>query len=516
MLRRLLLLLLAPTLACGATFTVDTTVDATLSACTAAPNDCSLRGAISAANTAVGADLIEFDLSGSDPGFQATTAHWRIDLGSELQNTGTLDIDGFSQAGAQRNPNAALGAVEHVLKVELRGPNPGTTNCLLAIGALTVRGLAIGNCNSAVFMFEPGPHVVDGNHIGLDVTGLSSPAPNRIGIVLGGDATIGLGTPASANVIAGNLRGGLVQLRALSRLRIQGNVIGPIASLTAVPGLQDYGIQLQGPFPDSLIGGAEAEQANTISGKSFNGILVTQQPQSIGGAAHVRIQGNVIGVGVGGIALGNGLNPGSPSQTVPSIQIGSLGHCRVEIGGTAPAEGNLIAHGGNAGVAVGSCWGAAIRGNAFLGNRRQAIDLATSNNFDGSTQNDPGDGDGTGTDPFAVSLGNRYQNTVELHGELRDAADDTLMMSVRVDSAPASQAYPLRLDFYRRDALGIYAVEQTETYGLADAQLVRDYLLTGSRFDLGGGVTVTDAEGNTSEMVLFGYLFANGFEAALD
>jgi hypothetical protein len=435
-------LLFLPLVATSATFSVDTGSDIALAACTVAPGDCSLRGALQAANVAPGEDRIEFDLPESDPGFQAATAHWRISLGSELQVTDALEIDGFSQPGAQRNSNPALEPVAHTLKVELRGPDPGTTNCILAIGPLALRGLVLGNCNAAVFMFEPGPHLVEGSHIGIDVGGLASPAPNRLGVVLGGDATIGLGTPASANVIAGNTRGGLVQLRALTRLRVQGNIIGPTASLLGTAGSQDYGIQLTGPFPDSLIGGAEPEQANTIAGNAFNGILVSQQPQSIGGPAQLRILGNVFGVGLDGTALGNGSNPGSPSQSVPTIQIGNLGHCRVAVGGTGPGEGNLIAYGGNAGVAVGSCWGAAILGNAFFRNRLPPIDLASSNSFDGPTANDPGDADGSGTDPFASNLGNRYQNRPELLGEHADAQQDTLTLSLRVDSSPAEQAYP--------------------------------------------------------------------------
>lgn len=513
---QMLVLLLAPALCYAATFSVDTTSDIALSGCTAAPNDCSLRGAIAAANSLAGADRIEFDLSESDPAFQASTSHWRIALDSELQSNDALEIDGFSQAGALRNTNPPLGPVSHTLKVELRGPNPSNVNCILAVGSLTVRGLVLNNCNQAIFMFEPGPHVVEGSHIGTDVSGISAPTPNRFGVALGGNATIGLATPATANVISGNLRGGLVQFRAMTRLRIQGNIIGPGATLDATPGIQDYGIHLLGPFPDSLIGGPTPEQANTISGNAFNGILVSQQPQSVGGAAMLRIQGNVIGVGLDGIALGNGSNPGSPTQTVPSIQIGNLGHCRIAIGGTGVGEGNLIAYGGNAGVAVGSCWGAPILGNSFLGNRRQPIDLATSNNYDGPTPNDAGDGDGSGTDPFGASLGNRYQNAVELIEEAADASGDTLTVSLRVDSAPTAQAYPLRLDFYRRDEVDMLTPVQTESYALADAQQVRDYVLPLSQFQRGGGITVTDAEGNTSEMTLFGELFSDGFETVID
>src|SRR5215203_2067493 len=51
--------------AAAATFTVDTLIDnAGLNSCTAAPDDCSLRGAIAQANTLAGADVIDFSVTG--------------------------------------------------------------------------------------------------------------------------------------------------------------------------------------------------------------------------------------------------------------------------------------------------------------------------------------------------------------------------------------------------------------------------------------------------------------------
>src|ERR1700674_1303378 len=52
----------APT-AYGTAMVVDTTSDASLTACTGAPNDCSLRGAITNASGNAGADTITFDPS---------------------------------------------------------------------------------------------------------------------------------------------------------------------------------------------------------------------------------------------------------------------------------------------------------------------------------------------------------------------------------------------------------------------------------------------------------------------
>jgi hypothetical protein len=211
--------------------------------------------------------------------------------------------------------------------------------------------------------------------------------------------------------------------------------------------------------------------------------------------------------------MGNGLNPSSPSQPLPTIQIGRLGYCRVDIGGTAPGEGNLIAFGGQAGVAIRACWSAPILGNAFLGNRGLPIDLAGSNNYDGATANDAGDGDGSGTDPFgAGSFGNRYQNTAEIMTQVEDSNADELRLTLRVDTATTSAVYPLRIDFYRMDGFDILQPAVTETYAGTDAQQPREYVLTLSQFAKGGRIVVTDAEGNSSEMIGFGDVFKDGFE----
>lgn len=498
----------------AATLVVDTTSDAVLSACNAATaEDCSLRGAITAANLTTAGDVIAFDLALSDPGFQPATAHWRFSPTTELPFiSNPLTIDGFTQAGTSPSNHLPLAPIGHLLKIELRGASSSNFNCLLAGNSLTLRGLAINNCNQAVFLFDVGSHVIEGNYFGTDISGTDTVA-NRTGVALGGDVRIGGLLPAQANLISGNRVAALGQFRALTRLRVQGNTIGPNRLLSAPQGLQDDGIRLSGPYTDVVIGGTEAAAANIIGGNNFNAITVGDQPRGAAGPPLVRILGNTIGLGIGGTPLGNGLNQGS-SQTVPSIQVGLLGNCRVAIGGDGVGEGNIIAHGGNAAVAINSCWGAPIVGNSFLANRRQAIDLATTNGFDGSTANDAGDFDGTGTDPFAVAAGNRLQNTAEVETVVEDAGTNQLRITLRVDSAPSAATYPLRIDFYSTDQFGVQTALSTQPYALANAQALREYILPLSSFQRGIGITATDAEGNTGEMLLIGTIFANGFEDA--
>ena len=87
----------------AATFVVDTTSDVILNACSVAAADCTLRGAIDAANTLSGADVIEFAIPASDPGCDADGI-CRIEVVSTLSISHALSINGYTQAGAQLNP----------------------------------------------------------------------------------------------------------------------------------------------------------------------------------------------------------------------------------------------------------------------------------------------------------------------------------------------------------------------------------------------------------------------------
>jgi CSLREA domain-containing protein len=73
----------------AATFTVDSTADTTLTACTVALNDCTLRGAISAANTAGGTNNINFDVT-----VFASAQTINLSANDLFINNGTLTING--------------------------------------------------------------------------------------------------------------------------------------------------------------------------------------------------------------------------------------------------------------------------------------------------------------------------------------------------------------------------------------------------------------------------------------
>lgn len=88
----------------AATFTVTSTADTAGTTCAAT---CTLRQALGAANSAAGADTIAFNIAGAGP--------HRISLGSALQSTSTVHINGYSQPGAA--PNTAPLASNAQLKI---------------------------------------------------------------------------------------------------------------------------------------------------------------------------------------------------------------------------------------------------------------------------------------------------------------------------------------------------------------------------------------------------------------
>ena len=507
------LLLSASFGACAATFTVDTTSDAPLNACNdLVANDCSLRGAIHNANAAGDADLIQFAIPNTDPGFQAATAHWRITASADLPFVSApLTIDGYTQAGAQENTlSPDEGGSDAVLKIELRGPGSGQG--LFAGSAMTVRGLAINHFQTALLLFAPGPHRVVGSFIGTDITGLQRDGTTTsIGIRVSAPSTIGGTTPAARNVISGNTYLGISDQSGTGTQPsiYQGNLFGLGADgSTVLPG-QDNGILLSDAAQGTLIGGDTSDARNLFGGQDFSAIYVTGNPLS-GSPPDIRIQGNWFGTDWSGTrSRPNGRHPTSPTQSQPTISVFRGGRCGLRIGGLGPGEGNRIDSGAAAGVHIGTCEGAAIVGNRFSGNRI-GIDLSPNSNPDGASNNDAADAD---------PGGNRMQNApvVTLPPDfIGNGGGDSVVLSYLVDSAPANSSYPLTIYFYRGGCHGGgRELIASDTYGESDAQQARAFNLVGDGNILPLTTLAVDAAGNTSEFspMLGDELFADGLES---
>lgn len=494
----------------AATYTVDTSSDAALDACSAAASDCSLRGALARANADSGADLIRFDLPASDPGFQAATGHWRIEVGPTALPAiaAPVLIDGFSQPGALANTLTPVeGGLDAVLKIEIRGVSPFRTqqNGLEISGnefnqpASTLRGLAINSFGSQVLLHGSSAHRVEGCFLGTDVQGafaaITTPSGRGIGVRVQGPGPYAVGglLPAARNLLSG-LATAISAFAASDGLRIEGNLIGLRAAGDAALANVDHGILSTSPLTNARIGGSDPAARNVISASHFSALRL-----SSGGSdpyVGTRIEGNHFGTDVHGQrAFGNGLNPQSPSQPQATLLIGGGPDCSIVIGDSAPGRSNLIAFGGAAGIQADVCDGVASPLNHFRGNRGIPIDNTLGGGAIGATANDAADAD-TG--------GNRLQNfaVLDLPAGFLPAGGASAQIGFQVDSATAHSSYPLRVDFFRADCGGgSRHLLGSATITAIDAQSPRSTLLAAAD---GGNLLpltalVVDADGNSSE-----------------
>ena len=169
----------APRATAAGPFVVDTVADdGGLTACTAAANDCSLRGAVSAANASVGSDSIMFNI----PAVSCPLGVCRITLTEgPLVVTEAVDIDGSSQPqNSAPQANVCATATEpSYMRIEIvTAPTSGGGTAFEidhAAGSSTVRGLAIGTdilgIIAGVKLTDGSGHQVACNHFGLDAEG---------------------------------------------------------------------------------------------------------------------------------------------------------------------------------------------------------------------------------------------------------------------------------------------------------------------------------------------------------
>lgn len=203
---------LLPGIARAATFTVTLTGDNTVFPYTAGE----LRWAIDQANTAPGADIIDFNIPGPGP--------HTISPAAVLPSiTDQLLIDGYSQPGSlPANGGPAI------IMIELDGTGGGSNGLQFVAGSNNsrVKGLAINRfTNNGVYIDNATGIQVDGNYLGTDVTGTVALANGNHGVLLSNNAntnTIGGTTPAERNVISGNVGDG-VNISNSSGNDVQGN-----------------------------------------------------------------------------------------------------------------------------------------------------------------------------------------------------------------------------------------------------------------------------------------------------
>lgn len=460
--------LLAPP-AWAATITVNDSSDALHSSGCAATGTgtCSLRDALTFANSNPGADLIRFNI----PSFGVHTITPTSFLPILTDDAG-VTIDGYSQPGSSQN--TLLIGDNAVLQIEIDGSSTlsGGTGMLSANSSNnTIRGLVMNRylVSDCVALFGDN-NVVEGNFLGTDPTGLIA-RPCRGAIEAGGNGNvIGGVNPASRNVlIAESLN--VVDLVFGSSV-FQGNYVGTNRTGTAGLGSPFHGVAIVSD--GNLIGGDTPGAGNLISGNGTmigDGIIIT--------SSNNTVVGNLIGTD----AMGDGPIPN-----------GGYGIHVIENTTNNSIRGNLIAFNELAGVKVGHSADTpssrnAISANSIRSNGGLGIDLGN----EGVTANDHCDPD---TGP----------NNLQNFPVLLSAVPGTGSIAVRgtLDSAPSTS---YRIEFFSSPVcdpsghgegqrfLGSKVVTTDPSCGATfDATLPA---VLGPREKL--TATATDPDGNTSE-----------------
>lgn len=387
---------------------VNTVLDTALAndgACTTNPDGCTLREAITIANSRPGADTITFNI----PGGAFATIAPRAPL-PFLINPGTF-IDGFSQPGFTGQPLITISGAS------LLPPGTAASGLEIRTSGCRVRGLTLFGWTNAVNILGASAtgNRIETCFIGTNAVGGSAGSVvNTNGIKISGGAKnniIGGPTVAQGNLISGNRTLGVSIIgTGTTGNRLIGNRIG--TNLSGLAALANtFGVQIEGGASGNSVGGANPGTGrlvgNLISGNTLAGIVITGN-NSNGNL----IQGNAIGLKADGSGLGNG-----PFGDGIQINAGAKSNL---VGGLTASVGNVISANRGSGVRISNASANNVRGNLIgfagdgltgLGNGRGVVLTDNAqNNFVGGT--DAGAKNFIGGNEFGVLIANGSSNAV--------------------------------------------------------------------------------------------------------
>jgi parallel beta-helix repeat protein len=268
--------------------------------------------------------------------------------------------------GVGRDGRIRLPNLNGVALTGFPGVGGGVRDNVIGGTAEGQRNVISGNAHSNVLLGGTVHSIVQGNYIGPDVDGQSTPGNVRslYGVYVVGndrDSVIGGTQPGSANVISGHSYGvrvdGWYVPQALSGTRITGNLIGTTPN-GQQPLANEFGVYLLAHVDSNgkplyvdnvVIGGTEPEARNLISGSATHGVLIVGP-----GITNSRVQGNWIGTD----ATGNLPLPNRSAGVRIENASGVL------VGGTDAGARNVIS-GNQTGVSI---FGAQSHDNHVAGN----------------------------------------------------------------------------------------------------------------------------------------------------
>ena len=327
------------------TYVVDRSDDGVATACTAAANDCTLRGAVQNANASAGSDTITFA-----SGVNVTlTAGW-IDLtsgGITIQGNGR----GKTTISAPNTGDAAfrVASSNNIIRdLSILGDGPGVGANQDGVWITSGTGNQV-LYTSIYYMGGSGVRVAQtatGNTINNNYLGAPADANGNIGATcLYANERYGLdlntnSNTALANTIVCNKLGGVHIANSAQSNSIRSSTIGVTTNGVRLSN-QAAGVIVEGGAHNNAIGGGTSLERNTISGNTGYGVIVRGD-----GTDSNTIANAYIGLGpTGTLAISNTLGGISIEQaaalnTVQYNNISGNGGPGVQVLGTGVADLN--------------------------------------------------------------------------------------------------------------------------------------------------------------------------------
>lgn len=345
-------------------------------------------------------------VGGTAPGTRNVISGNRMrDIGLYGNGTSGTVIQG-NYIGLDRLGQAAVWApATFVIGIDIIGA-PSTV-----VGGTTeaTRNVIAGHPSAQITVVDGQGTTIQGNYFNTGSDGTSAVVNGGTVILVQRSSNVLIGgmQTGARNVIAGRgesplpsgtAMGWAVKVEGGSNLTLAGNYIGTAADGRTIRPFSLEAVVLSG-VTDAMIGGTALGSGNLINGFSIAGIGVdTGFPVPTRSSTAV-IQGNRIGVDVDGAVVPrpNDNYTAGIMTTLPS---------EVQIGGTTPGAGNVIASPGSAGVVFSANGRMPILGNAIYGTSKLSIDGRNSPSF-GPNANDPSDSDGIQNYPAITSVGAR-------------------------------------------------------------------------------------------------------------
>ncbi len=279
------------------------------------------------------------------------------------------------------------------------------------VGGAGVGNLISGNTANGIWIFDEtvGLTTIQGNYIGVDVTGDAALPNGASGITSLAPSAIGGTGAGEGNVISGNGDIGIV-LNGAGGSTVLGNLIGTNADGdAAVPNVVD-GIMILSS--GNTVGGTTAAARNVISGNGRIGVFLF----GIATTEDNVVQGNYIGTNAAGDAA-------IPNAGHGVLFAGTLATNNT-VGGTVAGAGNVISGNAQSGINVedalggqtiaGNYIGTNAAGDAAIPNGNMGIRMDSDNNMVGGTtaasRNVISGNSESGIFLFGTSTGNTFQN----------------------------------------------------------------------------------------------------------